>query len=231
MDALERASAGDAAWFSALDDDALERAMTRRDDDGRTSFHRACAAGARGRDVTRLARERMKGEAMARVVTTADDGGWTPLHTSAALGERVEGDDLGGDRKAQGLAQAHLIGASDRVSRRDDQHLVAVDNGDTGAEGRLEAAAIGGDTNHHPVNGRQWVIDATGDCCESERCFECDAGTHTDSRTPLAAALSSAASHSCWMRRPSAKSGSQGRRVRTAAGGRRALPARRSRGR
>ena len=28
MDALERASAGDAAWFSALDDDALERAMT-----------------------------------------------------------------------------------------------------------------------------------------------------------------------------------------------------------
>ena len=29
MDALERADAGDAAWFSALDDDALERAMTR----------------------------------------------------------------------------------------------------------------------------------------------------------------------------------------------------------
>ena len=29
MDALERADAGDAAWFAALDDDALERAMTR----------------------------------------------------------------------------------------------------------------------------------------------------------------------------------------------------------
>ena len=121
MDALERASAGDAAWFSALDDDALERAMTRRDDDGRTSFHRACAAGARGRDVTRLARERMKGEAMARVVTTADDGGWTPLHTSAALGERETCGTLlarGADCEARtpgGQTPGHYAASKGRV--------------------------------------------------------------------------------------------------------------------
>ena len=40
------------------------------------------------------------------------------------------------------VAQAHVIGSGDRVGRRDDQHLVAVDNGDTGAEGGLEAAAL-----------------------------------------------------------------------------------------
>ena len=121
MDALERADAGDAAWFAALDDDALERAMTRRDDDGRTSFHRACAAGARGRDVTRLARERMKGEAMARVVTTADDGGWTPLHTSAALGERETCGTLlarGADCEARtpgGQTPGHYAASKGRV--------------------------------------------------------------------------------------------------------------------
>ena len=54
------------------------------------------------------------------------------------------------------------------MGRRDDQHLVAVDNGDTGAEGGLEAAALGGDTDHHAVDGRQWVIDATGDGGEGE---------------------------------------------------------------
>ena len=88
MDALARADAGDDAWFAALDDDALERAMATRDDDGRTSFHRACAAGARGRACARLACERMTREAIARAVGARDDGGWTPLHTSAALGER-----------------------------------------------------------------------------------------------------------------------------------------------
>ena len=68
-------SAGDDAWFAALDDDALERAMATRDDDGRTSFHRACAAGARGRACARLACERMTREAIARAVgarTTVD---------------------------------------------------------------------------------------------------------------------------------------------------------------
>ena len=116
-------------------------------------------------------------------------------HGDVTIG--VEGDDLGGNGEARGSAQAHLIGSGDRVGRRDDQHLVAVDNGDTGAEGGLEAAALGGDTTT-TVDGRQWVIDATGDGGEDDGRHECDAGTHTDNRTPPAAALSTAASHSCW---------------------------------
>ena len=94
MEACERAETGDRAWFAALDDEdageggsKLVEALRSRDDDGRTAFHRACASGARGREVVRLALDRMSKEDAKRVVNAADEGEWTPLHTAAALGE------------------------------------------------------------------------------------------------------------------------------------------------
>ena len=93
MEACERAETGDRAWFAALDDEdageggsKLVEALRSRDDDGRTAFHRACASGARGREVVRLALDRMSKEDAKRVVNAADEGEWTPLHTAAALG-------------------------------------------------------------------------------------------------------------------------------------------------
>ena len=78
MEACERAETGDRAWFAALDDEdageggsKLVEALRSRDDDGRTAFHRACASGARGREVVRLALDRMSKEDAKRVVNAA----------------------------------------------------------------------------------------------------------------------------------------------------------------
>jgi len=96
METRDRASSGDTAWFAALawtgdaasrEASELERALARRDDDGRTAFHAACAVGRLGREIVALAMERCSEERARALVRAVDDGGWTPLHTAAALGE------------------------------------------------------------------------------------------------------------------------------------------------
>lgn len=160
MEACERAETGDRAWFAALDDEEggeggskLVEALRSRDDDGRTAFHRACASGARGREVVRLALDRMSKEDATRVVNAVDEGEWTPLHTAAALGEEETCASLlasgaktsartpGGQTPGHYAASKGRVEVLEKLLSADDEWLTAEDG--VGATPLHRAAARG----------------------------------------------------------------------------------------